>query len=159
MRRNRNSEIWKYLEETGVLEKGTDEEIKAAKRAYRKKYLLQYKQRQRICKPEYTLHFSTKNGEYENVLRAANAHKMSVTAFTHSCVFAYMNKTFIVPNREQVAKLEQLLSDCLNEVKIIVRSKEKYFWEREKQLDKIEKRIERLEMQVDEVFRRPPLVT
>jgi len=157
MRRNRNSKLWEYLVSVGV-DTGSDEEIKSAKRAYRKKYLLNYKQKQRTVKPEYAVKFSKGNGEYEKVNRAAKMHSMTITGFIHSTVLAYISNTYVVPDRTQVAHLEQLLSDCLNEIKTIARPKEKYFWDRERKFEAIEKRIEKLEIQINEVFRNPPLL-
>jgi len=157
-RSNRNSKLWEYLESTGVLEKGSDEEIKEAKRVYRKKYLLLYKQKQRTKKPEYVIVFSKENGEHERISEAAKRHKMTVTAFVHSASLAYLSNTYVVPDRLQIARLEQLLSDCLNEIKAIIRPKERFFWERDQRLERIEKRIVQLELQINEVFRNPPLL-
>ncbi len=159
MRKRSNNGMWQYLEAVGVLEKGTDAEIKAAKKAYWKKYFLIYKQKQRSTKREYTIIFSNETGEHNRITLASKRHNMSVTAFIHLAALAYIDRTYIVPDRMQVARLEQLLSDCLNEIKTIVKPKERYFWEREKKLDAIEKRIEKLEVQINEVFKNPPLHT
>jgi hypothetical protein len=158
MSRKSNSGMWEYLDSVGVLEKGTDEEIKAAKKAYRKKYFLAYKQKQRLVKPEYTISFKKENGEHGRISLAAKQHKVTVTSFIRSATLAYLEKTYIVPDRLQVARLEQLLSDCLNEIKSIIKPKEKYFWEREKRIELIEKSIQKLEAQVNELFRHPPLM-
>ncbi len=149
--------MWDYLDSIGVLEHGTDAEIKVAKQAYRKKYFRQYKRNQRICKPEYVVNFSKDNGELETVAKAAKRHRMSMTNFLRSAVLAYLNRTYLVPNRDQIARLELLLSDCLNEIQAIVRPKEKYHWEREQKWEKVEKRIEKLELQVNDLFRNPPI--
>ncbi|HKR06138.1 MAG TPA: hypothetical protein VJY62_15985 [Bacteroidia bacterium] len=150
--------MWEYLDAVGVLEKGTDEEIKAAKKAYRKKYFLEYKQKQRSNKPEYTINFKKENGEHGRISLAAKQHKMTVTSFIRSAVLAYLNRTYIVPDRLQIARLEQLLSDCLNEIKSIIKPKERYFWEQEQRIELIEKRIQNLEAQVNDIFRYPPLM-
>src|SRR5256885_15122527 len=113
MRRNRNSKLWDYLEMSGVLENGNDAEIKSAKQSYRKKYFLEYKQKQRISKPEYVINFSKENGEHKKITVAAKGHKMTVTAFVHAASLAYLSNAFIVPDRIQIAHLEQLLSECL----------------------------------------------
>lgn len=157
MRKNAASGMWKYLDEIGILEKGSDEEIKAAKKAYRKNYLLRFKREQRKKKPEYNVYFSKENGEYDRIFRIAKKHKMTVTAFVHKASLAYIDKTYIVPDGLQVAQLEQLLSECLNEIQLLVRQKEKFFWDRDNKLQAIEKRIEKLESEIHEVFRNPPL--
>jgi len=160
MSKNRhNKGMWEYLESVGVLEKGTDEEIKAAKRTYRKKYLLAFKQKQRAFKPEFIVNFSKENGEYERITRAASLHKTSVSGFVHLAALAYISQAYIVPDRMQVARLEQLLRECLNEIKTLVKAKEHFFWDREQKLSSIEKHIEKLEVQIGEVFRNPPLLS
>ncbi len=156
--RKHKGAIWDYLETSGVLENGTDEEIKAAKKAYRKGYYLSYKRNQRANKPEFIINFSSENGEYSKVKMAAKHHKMTVTAFIRSSVLAYLQQRFLVPNAFQVAHLEETLSQCLNEIQKLVGAKEKYYWSREEKFEAIEKRIEKLEYDIDQVFRNPPLL-
>ncbi len=154
----RNSEMWKYLEQSGVLEHGSDEQIKAAKKSYRKKYMLAFKRQQRAAKPEYTVNFETHSGEHGRVKLAADKHNVSVSAFIRLAVLAYMEQRYIVPNARQIARLEQMLAECLNEIRTIVNAKEKWYWQREQKMEEIEKRIEKLEKQIDEVFRHPLLI-
>ena len=153
---NPNSHIWQYLNSVGALD-GSDEQIKSAKRAYKKKYLLAYRQRQRKEKQEYIILLSKENGEYNTIATAAKKHSMSVTAFLKSATLAYTKQYYIVPDKVQLAKMEQLLAQCLNEVQIITRTKEKYSWEREQKYEAIEKRIMQLESQIREVLNNPPL--
>ena len=156
--RKHKGAIWEYLQASGVLENGTDEEIKTAKKAYRKEYYLSYKRNQRANKPEFIVNFSSENGEYARVKMAAERHKMTVTAFIRSSVLAYLQQRFLVPNTLQVAHLEEILSQCLNEIQKLVGAREKYYWAREEKFEAIEKRIEKLEYDIDQVFRNPPLL-
>lgn len=150
--------MWYYLDASGILEHGTDEEIKAAKKAYRKEYYLEYKRNQRISKPEFVINFSKENGEYSKVSHAARNHRMTMTAFIRSSVLAYLDQSFLVPNSDQVVLLEQYLSQCLNEIQKIVGEKERYHWDKEQKLEAIEKRIEKLEAEINQAFRNPPLL-
>lgn len=159
MSKRSNTGLWEYLEASGVLEKGTDEEIKAVKQSYRKEYLLLYKRKQRASKPEFTVNFNSEDGEFARVSQAAKRHKMPITTFLRVAVMAYLEQTFIVPNVLQIAELEQLLSNCLNEVQSIVRTRERYHWEREQKLEAIEKIIIRLEEKVNQLFRNPPVAS
>lgn len=154
----KNGGMWAYLDASGVLEKGTDEEIKNAKKAYRKLYLLNYKRKQRTTKPEFTVNLSKDNGEYSRILSAAKTHKKTVPAFLRMATLAYISKTYIVPDRLLIAMLEQLLSRCLNEIQLIVQQKEKYFWGKEQKFKDIEKRIEKLESKIGDVFKQPPTI-
>lgn len=158
MRRRKKSLFWDYLDASGVLEKGSDEEIKAVKKAYRKKYFLEFKQDQRKNKPEFTVHFDKNNGELERITEAAKKHQQSIPGFIKNAAFAYLEQRYIVPNRLMVAHLEQILSDCLNEIKSISTRKER-FWEREEKLDRIEKRIGSLESAMMDAFHNPSLYT
>ena len=155
----KGSPLWKYLEACGVLEHGTDEQIKAAKRQYRKNYMLAYRKRERKEKPEYIINLSRKNGEFQNMACAARRHSMPITAFLRNATLAYINKTYIVPDRFQVARLEQLLAQFLNEVQRIAPPKDKYSSEREQEkYHAIEKRITDLQKQLGEALRNPPLL-
>jgi len=154
MRKRKNSPLWEFLESSGVLEKGSDDEIKAVRKAYWKKYFFEYKQNQRKKNREYTVHFSKSNGDHGRIYDAAVKHQLKVPAFLKAAAFAYLNRIYIVPNRLMIAHLEQLLSDCLNEIKSITNTKER-FWEREQKLERIERRIQMLEAQMNEVFKNP----
>jgi hypothetical protein len=159
MRKNRKSKLWEYLDSCGVLEKGSEAEIKAAKRAYRKKYLLEYKRNVRIEKPEYTICFSKKYGELERVLKASKKHGLRPSAFIHQSVLAYIEQRYLVPNPGQIAMLEQLLSDCLNEIKNLVKIKEKYFWKYDEKIERIESRITILEQDISNTLRNPIMIS
>lgn len=154
-----NTGMWEYLESLGILEKGSKEEINIAKKTYRKKYLLEFKQKQRLKKPEFNINFSKENGEFNKVVKEAEKHHCTITSFIHDATLAYISQSYVVPNTLQIAQLEQILSDCLNEIQTIVRFKEKFHWERDRKLETIEKRIEKLEKQIDEVFRHPTLLS
>lgn len=158
-KRGNNKAMWEYLESVGVLANGSDIEIKAAKYAYRKKYLLNFKRKQRESKPEFTVNFSRDNGEFQRVASAAKRHNMALSGFIRLAALAYLDNSYLVPNREQIARLEQILSECLNEIKTIVHSRERYVWEREQKLESIEKRIISMETKINEIFREPPLLT
>lgn len=150
-----NIGLWAYLESTGVLTNGTDAEIKAAKKQYRKQYILNYKRNQRIENVEYSILLSAKNGELEKIKTEADRHKTTNTAFLKLAVLAYINKTFIVPDKAQVAQLEQLLMKCLNEIKLL--SGSRFFKDGEKiKYELLAKRIEKLEIELSALFRKPP---
>lgn len=143
--------MWAYLDSLGVLEKGTDEEIKRAKKEYRKIYLLGYKRNQRKTKPEFSVLFSKKGDEFKNVSDAAWEHNTSVTNYIKLAVLAYTAKTFLVPDKEQVGRLEQLLSQCRNEIRGVCKNRLI-----ENKYSLIEKRIDCMENTIAELLRHPP---
>jgi len=147
--------IWEYLDSTGVLERGIEEEIKKARKDYWKIYFTKQKRIQRASKREFTLRFSKGKEEYSKVEFMAKQHKMKITEFLKSAVLAYIDKSYIVPDRLQIAELEQLLSQCLNEIQTIVKQKERFHYERELKYEVIEKRIEALEEEIAKVLKCP----
>jgi len=147
--------MWAYLDAAGVLEYGTEEQINAEKKKYRKGYLLRYKQKQRANKPEVSVSLSKDKGEYSVISAAAKNHHMTITAFIRSATIAYINKTFIIPDRYQLARLEQLLSQCLNEIQTIVCKRERIFFGREDKIEAIEKRIITLESEINVILKQP----
>jgi hypothetical protein len=150
--------IWAYLESAGVLD-GTDAEIKAAKRVYMRNYFKKYRRTQRQERPEFTISFSRKSGDYGKIALGAKKHHMPITAFVRVAALSYLDRSFIVPNANQIARLEQLLMSCLNEVQKITRTKERYQWERERKYDAIAEQINALETEIRNVLRFPKEVT
>jgi len=157
MREQKNSKggLWSYLEALGILENGSDEEIKRAKKAYRKIYFTKHKRIQRASQKEFTLRFSKENEEFAKLDFLAKQHKMKTIKFIKSAVMAYINQTYIVPDRLQIATLEQLLSQCLNEIQRIVKQKERFRYEREQKYEIIEGKIAQLENEMHRVLKCP----
>jgi hypothetical protein len=147
--------MWEYIDSTGVLEWGNDEAIKKAKKAYRKKYFTKQKRKQRAVKREFTIRFSKENGEFIKIAHEAKQHNLKISEFLKSAVMAYIKQSFVVPDHWQVAELEQLLSQCLNEIQSIVKQKERYSFDREYKYELIEKRIEKLESEIHTVLKCP----
>jgi len=147
--------MWEYLDSIGILEHGSDEAIKKAKQDYRKLYFTKHKRKQRSLHHEYSIRFVKTSVEYSKVLAAAKQHNMKITAFVKSAVMAYINKTYIVPDRLQIARLEQLIAQCLNEIQTIVKQKEKYSYEREQKYEILEKRFGKLEQDISIVLKCP----
>ena len=147
--------MWEYLDSRNILENGSDEAIKQAKKDYRKLYFTKQKQKQRAIYHEYTIRFSKEKVEYAKVATMAKQHNMKITAFVKSAVLAYINKTYIVPDRLQIARLEQITAQCLNEIQTIVKQREKYSYEREQKYEILEKRFGKLEEDISNVLKCP----
>jgi hypothetical protein len=151
----RSNELWNYLEQSGVLERGDDAEIKAVKKEYRKRYLLEYKRAQRTKKREITIGLDASTGEWSKFLRAAKRHHLSLPAFIKSAVDAYLDQKYLVPDPYQVAQLEQLLSFTLNEIQEIAGRRGNFYGLQNEYLKEIEVKIERLEGEINRIFRHP----
>ncbi len=155
MRRKKASPLWEYLEASGVLEKGTDEEIKAVKREYRKNYLLSYKRTKRNDNKEYTISLKRGSREHSLLFKNAKVHSLSVPTFIYQSALAYLEQKYLVPNPYQVAEMEQMISECLNEIREIATRRDRFFWDAEMKLERVEKRIIKLEESVNQLFRNP----
>jgi len=116
-RTSRNSSIYAFLQAKGILEKGTHEEIQSA----RKEYWNDYKRRWRIEKrrKEKEVTLSLSRDELKLVTREAKRHNLSQTQFLKQASFAYINRSFIVPNSMEVKRIVQLLSMTYNSLQVM----------------------------------------
>lgn len=154
----KNKGLREHLYSLGILDNGTEEEIAAVKRAYRKQYLLQYKQAQRLAAGEYPVLLSKENGEYETIARAARRHRLSISAFLRVATLAYLMQTYIVPDAHRLAQLELMLSSCLNEIRAMAQLKSRQNWLFDQKYEAMEERIKRLEQDIADLFRHPPSI-
>ena len=145
--------LWAYLESTGILEKGSNEEIKRAKREYKKKYILAYKRDQRASHGEFSILLSKRNGEFGKVKSAAENYNMAMTAFLKASAFAYLDKTFLVPDKTQIAKMEQLLMQTLNEIQCIACK------EKEQKYELLMQQVQKMQRELSQALRHPPETT
>lgn len=149
----KNTGIWKYLEETGVLEHGTEAEIQAARKEYQKKYILQYKRKQRGEMKEYIV--LLKKDEQTLFKEAAQKHKTTIVRFLKTAALAYLEKKYIVPDQVQVAHLEQTLIQILNEIQALAKRNKILFT---LNIQEIEKKINRMETVVNDILRSPETI-
>jgi len=97
--------VWLYLEQSGVLEHGTSEEIEAARKAYWKEVRKKWKQEKRTA---ITLLLSDE--EYKVIGRAAKKHHRSPTAITKQAALSYITTEFIVPDTAALQEIRLLLA-------------------------------------------------
>lgn len=106
-----------YLESTGVLEHGSDEDIAQSKKAYRKKYMRAYQKRRRREKKFTTV--MLKKDEYQRLYQEATAQKVSLAAFLRLAAFAYLDQLRLIPRTDTLIHIEQLLSLMYSEIKYL----------------------------------------
>lgn len=148
-----NTGIYKYLEETGVLERGIEEEIQQARKNYKKKYILSYKRKQRSQQKEFTVLLN--KDEYKSMSAQAKNHHMTVVRFLKLAAIAYTNKKYIVPDREAVARIESTLIQIQNEIQAIAKRNKILFGLNPLA---IEKRINRMETVIYDALQNPPSI-
>ncbi len=147
--------LYAYLDAIGVLEHGTDAEIKEAKRIYRRKYMTAYRRKQREDRPEYNVSLSQKNGDCDKIHLAAKQHNMTVSAFLRRATLAYLDRVYILPSRALLVRLDQLLMNSLNEVRSITGIREKHHWQQEEKIAAIAAHVNRLQQDVRALIAQP----
>ncbi|MBL7821296.1 MAG: hypothetical protein JNL65_11835 [Saprospiraceae bacterium] len=115
---NSKSSIYSFLKSSGVLESGTPEEIKNARHQYWKQYKRKWRIQKRKSNSEFTIYFNEE--ELEEISMEAKRHKLSRTKFIKQTCFAYLNKTFIVPDSKEVKIIAQQLSMTYNSIQELI---------------------------------------
>ena len=144
--------MWTYLDELGVLDSGTDTEIKKAKREYRKLYKRIYQREYRVDHPEFSI--SLTQEEEAIIAEAARKHHRSRTAYIKESSIAYTSKLYLVPDPTAVANLEQLLNLIYQEIQVISQLDSRPF----NCYKELFQRIEKIETEVAQIMYHPPEV-
>ena len=139
-----------YLDQSDVLELGDELAIKAAKKAYRKSYQRAYKRHQRSQRKEYQIQLN--KDENRRICDSAKKHHLSPSKFIKNAALAYLLNEYVVPDNEQIAQLEYLLSVAYSSINQIAEKTPQLTLDYER-LSKI---IERLEREVTQALRYPP---
>lgn len=105
--------LYRFLDQAGVLS-GTDADIVAAKREYRKQYQARWRKERRHAQQELTVSFLP--AELQVINGAARKHKMSRPKYVQAAAIAYMKQLYIVPDILSVHTLTQYLALAYNEV-------------------------------------------
>lgn len=104
--------LWAWLQSSGILTWGTEEDIKAAKKLYRRAYQRAYKKQKRAKRPEVTCSFS--QDEHQYLSQMAKRYEMTLARFIRATSLAYLDQIYLVPVPSKVARLEQILSQYQN---------------------------------------------
>ena len=100
--------VWKYLQDSGVLDHGSAEEIDAARKTYWREFRRQNKAKRRLERPEINVALTDKT-MLDMFKEAAKDHNRSLSGFIRDSVVAYLEKSFVNPNREDWNKVLQVL--------------------------------------------------
>ena len=111
--------LQEYLEESGVLESGDSKAIALAKRDYKRLYQAQYRKARRKTHPETTVTMTRK--QYVRLKSAADYHNLSLPSFILQAALCYLERTYLVPDKRAIAKLEQQLSLTRTDTQLMVR--------------------------------------
>lgn len=116
---SKKTNLYAYLVRTGVLDTGTEEDIKAAKKAYWKEYdRLQKKQKRAIEHRVVTVIFP--NEDINHIRARAKKEGYTLQAYIRSCIKAQMNSTQVYPHRQiylqilqEVAGVRRMLEELI----------------------------------------------
>jgi hypothetical protein len=85
-------------------EDATPQQVEELKREWQKKRVQKYQREYK--KKHYRKELLFKEGEWRMVAQAAEDHNMKANQFIKSCLLAYLNQCFILPEDEDVKALE-----------------------------------------------------
>lgn len=109
-----------FLDSTGVLERGSQDQIEEAKRLYKRLYQRYYKRQQRLGKREVAV--SLTEEEYGKLEEQARPYRISVPQLLKEATTAYFTKVYLVPEPEHIVRIEQILADYQNKLRDIARA-------------------------------------
>ena len=156
MDHNYLSGLQSYLEETGVLVSGSEEDIQAAKQEYKKRYQAEYRRKRRTTHPETTVRLTKE--EWDRFSEEAKRHHLTLPKFIRQSALAYLNQTYLVPDKQAVARIEQLLSLARTDIQIIAKHmRELNFDALSRAYLSLSERYTHLEKKLSQILREPSL--
>jgi|GEM_PF-688955 hypothetical protein len=142
-----------YLFASGVLEYGTLEEIEELKREFRKNYLYEKVRAFRSDRRSVSLTFPLKDAA--TFEKNAAYHNMKLAAYIKACVYAYVNQGFIVPDNQQIQRLELLLRRIGNNVNQVARTANSVEGNTQEVVTAIQSQVNILEADLSQHLRQP----
>lgn len=106
------------MKSSGILENGTHEEIQKIKKEYWRQYKKNWRNNKRKKDKEIAVSFSKE--ELREITTESKRHRLSRTQFIKQSCFAYLNKSFIVPDLMEVRKISQVLSLTYNSIQELI---------------------------------------
>lgn len=117
--------MWKYLCESGALDKG-EGAINEAKREWRRMYDRRYKAERRKRKHEHIVTLGPKDNE--RIAKAAKAHNATVAEFLRATCIAYLDKCYVSYGNATLRNIEALMVRSLSALEEIGRKDGKRRW-------------------------------
>jgi hypothetical protein len=109
------NKLYDYLEQTGILQNGSNEDIIKAKKEYWKVVRTQWRAEQRKVSKSYTVFY--KPDELKEIKIAAIVKKASITSFTkQSAILAARGNTGV--NKKTLGEVRQMFFETYNSIKV-----------------------------------------
>jgi hypothetical protein len=110
----KQNKLYDYLEQTGILQNGSSDDIVKAKKEYWKVVRTQWRAEQRKVSKSYTVFY--KPDELKEIKTAAIVKKASITSFTkHSAILAARGNTGV--NKKSLGEVRQMFFETYNSVR------------------------------------------
>ncbi len=100
--------IYAFLEASGILEHGTNEDIQKVRKEYWALYRRQWRKDKRKKEQAFTISFT--DTELKVISEGARKHKLSRTAFIKQAALAYVTQRYLVPDIESINAIKLLLT-------------------------------------------------
>lgn len=95
-KKNNHRNLYKFLEESGLLETGSDEEIAEARKKYWREYKKLYARDKRKSKKQVTISLNPQ--EYKLISLSAKVYGRNMARYVKDAVLAYSNKQYLIPD-------------------------------------------------------------
>ena len=149
-----NSGLYQYLKQLGVLEKGTEEEIKQARRDYWRERDKAYKKRKRAAqKREIVLAFPA--DEINHIRFSAKAKGYTIHDYIRSCVKTDISRQMVIPHRSLVAEILQVMQQCNNQLEAIKKKETKGWLVISRTYENVETVLQQTENRIINLLKQP----
>lgn len=149
--------LWKYLEQSGVLDSRDEEKIKATKKEYWRKYDAEYKRKKRKQKREYLISFNTT--ELQSVIATAKTKGLKVPEYIREATRADINQVYVVPYGFLLKEVEQTLLSYKRIIKDIGDKDKRNWLGASKNYESLEQIVTKIENYLHQLFRQGPPLT
>lgn len=142
-----------YLFASGILERGTKEEIADAKKDYRREYLRRKKEEHRTKNRTISLSFPNIYAEY--LESKAIEYHMQIPTFLKACINGYLEQVYIIPDEKNIKGLETALNRIGNNINQLVRHCHRLSLDPTKALGEIHAMLGKMDEQIGMHLRYP----
>ncbi len=113
---SKKNKLLEYLEP--VLSSGTEVDIAAARKQYRRNQQAQWVKVKRQKNRHFLIYFS--HQQLQIIARAAKAHNRSKTKYISEAALAYAEQIFLVPDRTSIYTIQSLLAANYNALQVVI---------------------------------------
>lgn len=140
------TKLYQFLTERGLLINGSDEEILAAKREYRKAYLATYRKNYRNKKRHFAVILS--EDELRIITQSAKKHGIKLPSFIKQAALGYLTNSFVIIEPFAVLELKHNILAIHNHIQTIAEKEQDRWYGLLNKYDVLKDSIQQIEKQV-----------